>query len=159
LRDYGNALSPFNAFLLIQGLETLSLRVQRHVDNTLAIAKWLREQTWVTKVTYPGLEDNEYHQKAKKYLKNGFGGVLTFNVKGGQEAAEKLVNNVELISHLANVGDARSLIIHSWSTTHEQLPEKERLASGVEPDAIRLSVGIEHVDDIKDDLVRAYNSI
>lgn len=159
LRDYGNALSPFNAFLLIQGIETLSLRVQRHADNTLTMAKWLREQDWVTKVTYPGLEDNEYHQKAKKYLKNGFGGVLTFNVKGGKEAAEKLVNNVSLISHLANVGDARTLIIHPWSTTHEQLPEKERLASGVEPDALRLSVGIEHVEDIKEDLVKAYNSI
>jgi O-acetylhomoserine (thiol)-lyase len=159
LRDYGNALSPFNAFLLIQGIETLSLRVQRHADNTLAIAKWLTEQDWVTKVTYPGLEDNEYHQKAKKYLKNGFGGVLTFNVKGGKEAAEKLVNNVSLISHLANVGDARTLIIHPWSTTHEQLPEKERLASGVEPDALRLSVGIEHMEDIKEDLVKAFNSL
>ncbi len=159
LRDYGNALSPFNAFLLIQGLETLSLRVQRHADNTLAMAKWLREQDWVTKVTYPGLEDNEYHQNAKKYLKNGFGGVLTFNVKGGKESAEKLVNNVNLISHLANVGDARTLIIHPWSTTHDQLPEKARLASGVEPDALRLSVGIEHLEDIKEDLVKAYNSI
>jgi len=159
LRDYGNALSPFNAFLLLQGLETLSLRVQRHADNTLEMAKWLQEQEWVTSVNYPGLPENPYHKAAKKYLTHGFGGVLTFNVKGGKEAAEKLVNNVKLISHLANVGDARTLIIHPWSTTHEQLPEQERLASGVEPDALRLSVGIEHVEDIKNDLNQAYKSL
>jgi O-acetylhomoserine (thiol)-lyase len=156
LRDYGNALSPFNAFLLLQGLETISLRVQKHVDNALEIAKWLKEQDWVTEVNYPGLEENPYHEAAKKYLNHGFGGVLTFNVKGGKEAAEKLVNNVELISHLANVGDARTLIIHPWSTTHDQLPEEDRLASGVEPDALRLSVGLEHLDDIKADLLEAY---
>ncbi len=159
LRDYGSALSPFNAFLLIQGIETLSLRAQRHVDNALEIARWLKKQDWVTKVTYPGLEENEYHQLAKKYLKNGFGGVLTFNVKGGKEKAQELVNNVELISHLANVGDARTLIIHPSSTTHEQLSEEDQLKSGVEPDALRLSVGLEHVDDIKNDLSRSYEKI
>ncbi len=158
LRDYGNALSPFNAFLLLQGLETLSLRVQRHVDNALALAKWLEQQEWVTKVNYPGLSSSPYHETAKKYLKHGFGGVLTFNVKGGSEAAKKLVNNVKLISHLANVGDAKSLIIHPASTTHEQLSAEEQLASGVEPDALRFSVGIEYIEDIKNDLVRAYNS-
>jgi O-acetylhomoserine (thiol)-lyase len=159
LRDYGNALSPFNAFLLLQGLETLSLRVQRHVDNALALAKWLEQQDWVSKVNYPGLTNSPYHELAKKYLKHGFGGVLTFNVKGGSDAAKKLVNSVKLISHLANVGDAKSLIIHPASTTHEQLSAAEQLASGVEPDALRLSVGIEHLDDIKNDLIQAYKAL
>jgi len=156
LRDFGNALSPFNAFLLLQGLETLSLRVQRHVDNALEIAGWLKSQDWVTAVNYPGLEDNPYHQLAKQYLKNGYGGVLNFNVKGGAETAKRLVNNLQLISHLANVGDAKTLIIHPASTTHEQLSEKEQLASGVEPDSLRLSVGLEHIDDITSDLLKAY---
>jgi len=159
LRDYGNALSPFNSFLLIQGIETLSLRAQRHVDNALEIAKWLQKQDWVTKVNYPGLEDNPYHELAKKYLQNGFGGVLSFNISGGSEAAQKLVNNVKLISHLANVGDARTLIIHPSSTTHQQLSLEDQLKSGVEPDALRLSVGLEHLDDIKDDLTEAYKSL
>ena len=156
LRDYGNVISPFNSFLLIQGIETLSLRAQRHVDNALEIAKWLQNQDWVKKVNYPGLEDNPYHELAKKYLQNGFGGVVSFNVHGGSEAAQKLVNNVKLISHLANVGDARTLIIHPSSTTHEQLSLEDQLKSGVEADAIRLSVGLEHIDDIKDDLTEAY---
>lgn len=155
LRDYGNALSPFNAFLLIQGLETLSLRVHQHCRNTLEMARWLQSQSWVSKVIYPGLPENPYHELAKKYLSNGFGGVLNFSVKGGAEAAKKLVNNVKLISHLANVGDAKSLIIHPASTTHEQLSPEEQLASGVEPDAIRFSVGLEHVDDLKADLLQA----
>ncbi|MCF8381362.1 MAG: O-acetylhomoserine aminocarboxypropyltransferase/cysteine synthase [Bacteroidales bacterium] len=159
LRDYGNALSPFNAFLLIQGIETLSLRAQRHVENTLEIAKWLQKQDWVSKVSYPGLEDNPYHKLAKKYLSHGFGGVLSFNVVGGTEAAQKLVNNVKLVSHLANVGDARTLIIHPSSTTHEQLSSEEQLRSGVEPDALRLSVGLEHIEDIKNDLIQAYKGI
>jgi O-acetylhomoserine/O-acetylserine sulfhydrylase len=158
LRDYGNALSPFNAFLLLQGLETLSLRVQRHVDNALALAKWLEQQDWVNKVNYPGLTNSPYHEMAKKYLKHGFGGVLTFNVKGGSDAAKKLVNNVKLISHLANVGDAKSLIIHPASTTHEQLSSAEQLVAGVEPDALRLSVGIEHLEDIKNDLIQAHKA-
>lgn len=155
LRDYGSALSPFNAFLLIQGLETLALRVQRHVDNALEVAKWLLDQPEVEAVNYPGLPDNEYHQLAKKYLKNGFGGVLTFKVKKGAEFADKIINNVSLISHLANVGDAKTLIIHPSSTTHEQLSFEEQKASGVEPGQIRLSVGIEHIDDIKADLRQA----
>lgn len=159
LRDYGNALSPFNAFLLLQGLETLSLRVQRHVENALSLAKWLEQQDWVTKVNYPGLSSSPYHDQAKKYLKKGFGGVLTFNVKGGSDAAKKLVNNVKLISHLANVGDAKSLIIHPSSTTHEQLSAEEQLAAGVEPDALRLSVGIEYLEDIKNDLIQAYKAV
>jgi O-acetylhomoserine (thiol)-lyase len=158
LRDYGSALSPFNAFLLIQGIETLSLRAQRHADNALEIARWLKKQDWVTKVNYPGLEENPYHNLAKKYLRNGFGGVLSFAIKGGKVAATKFVDNVKLISHLANVGDARTLIIHPASTTHEQLPAEEQLLTGVEPDALRLSVGIEHVDDIKQDLLTAYQA-
>lgn len=155
LRDYGSALSPFNAFLLIQGLETLALRVQRHVDNALEVAKWLLDQPEVEAVNYPGLPENEYHELAKKYLKNGFGGVLTFKVKKGAEFADKIINNVSLISHLANVGDAKTLIIHPSSTTHEQLSLEEQKASGVEPGQIRLSVGIEHIDDIKADLRQA----
>jgi O-acetylhomoserine (thiol)-lyase len=159
LRDYGSSISPFNAFLLILGLETLSLRVQRHVDNTLAIAEWLSKHPKVEYVDYPGLESSPYNKLAKKYLKNGFGGVLSFKVKAGKEAADKLVNNLKLISHLANVGDAKTLIIHPASTTHQQLSEKEQLSSGVIPGALRLSVGIENLADIKNDLEQALNSI
>lgn len=155
LRDYGSALSPFNAFLLLQGIETLSLRVQRHVENALALAKWLKNQSWVSEVNYPGLETSAYHSLAKKYLKNGYGGVLSFSVKGGKEAAKKLVNKVKLISHVANVGDTRTLIIHPASTTHEQLSAEDQLSAGVEPDALRLSAGIEHIEDIKKDLIQA----
>lgn len=159
LRDYGNAMSPFNAFLFLQGLETLSLRVQRHVDNALELASWLQKQDWVEKVNYPGLPESPYYHLAKKYLRNGFGGVLTFNIKGGNEIAERFVNNVELISHLANIGDAKTLIIHPGSTTHEQLSPKEQLASGIEPGMLRISVGIEHIDDIKEDILNAYKKI
>jgi len=159
LRDYGNAMSPFNAFLFLQGLETLSLRVQKHVDNALELAQWLQKQDWVEKVNYPGLPDNPYYLMANKYLKNGFGGVLTFNIKGGNAVAEKFVNNVELISHLANIGDAKTLIIHPGSTTHEQLSPAEQLASGIEPGMLRLSVGVEHIEDIKEDLCNAYRKI
>jgi O-acetylhomoserine (thiol)-lyase len=155
LRDYGSALSPFNAFLLLQGLETLSLRVQRHVDNALEIAHWLSKHPKVIHVDYPGLPSNPYHSLAKKYLKHGFGGVLAFTVKGGKEAADKIVNHVKLISHLANVGDAKTLIIHPASTTHEQLSEEEQKSSGVVAGSLRLSVGIEHIDDIKADLEQA----
>ena len=158
LRDYGSTLSPFNSFLLILGLETLSLRVQKHVDNALEIANWLLNHPKVEYVDYPGLAGNPYHELAKKYLKNGFGGVLTFKLKAGKEAADKLVNSVKLISHLANVGDAKSLIIHPASTTHQQLSEKEQLSSGVVPGLLRLSVGIEHIADIKSDLEQALNS-
>ncbi len=156
LRDYGNAMSPFNAFLLLQGLETLSLRMERHNANTLEIARWLREQEWVDEVTYPGLEDNPYHELGKKYLRGGFGGVLAFRIRGGKKVATEYVSHVELISHLANIGDAKTLIIHPASTTHEQLSEEEQIASGVHPASLRLSVGIEHAGDIKDDLSNAY---
>jgi len=159
LRDYGSSISPFNAFLLLQGLETLSLRVQRHVDNALEIARWLSKHPKVVHVDYPGLENSPYHTLAKRYLKHGFGGVLAFTVKGGKEAADKIVNNVKLISHLANVGDAKTLIIHPASTTHEQLSPEEQISSGVVPGSLRLSVGIEHVEDIRNDLEQAFSQL
>jgi O-acetylhomoserine (thiol)-lyase len=155
LRDFGPALAPFNSFLLLQGLETLSLRVQRTVENALSIAQWLEKQPWVEYVNYPGLTSSPYHDLAKRYLKNGFGGVLSFKVKGGKEAAETLVNKLTLISHLANVGDAKTLIIQPATTTHEQLSAAEQLAAGVEPGLLRLSVGIEYIEDIKNDLLQA----
>ncbi|MCU4155090.1 O-acetylhomoserine aminocarboxypropyltransferase/cysteine synthase [Carboxylicivirga sp. A043] len=156
LRDYGSALSPFNAFLLIQGLETLSLRVDRHVENALKIAEWLENHPKVDYVKYPGLASSPYHSLAKKYLKRGFGGVMSFKIKGDAQAADQFINNLSLISHLANIGDAKSLIIHPSSTTHEQLSLEEQKASGVEPGLLRLSVGIEHIDDIKNDLEGAF---
>jgi O-acetylhomoserine/O-acetylserine sulfhydrylase len=159
LRDYGSALSPFNAFLLLQGVETLSLRVQRHVDNALELAQWLNNHPKINHVDYPGLPSNPYHNLAKKYLKHGFGGVLAFTVNGGKKAADQLVNNLRLISHLANVGDAKTLIIHPASTTHEQLSDAEQKSSGVIPGSLRLSVGIEHIDDIKHDLENALQTI
>jgi O-acetylhomoserine/O-acetylserine sulfhydrylase len=159
LRDYGATLSPFNAFLLIQGIETLSIRVQRHVDNTLAIAQWLEKHAQVKAVNYPGLTSSKYHGLATKYLKNGYGGVLSFLIKGGKDAADLFINNLKLISHLANVGDAKTLIIHPASTTHLQLSAQEQEASGVIPGLIRLSVGIEHIDDIKADMEQAFTSV
>jgi O-acetylhomoserine (thiol)-lyase len=159
LRDFGPALSPFNSFLLLQGLETLSLRVQRHVDNALVLAKWLEKHESVQRVTYPGLESSPYHTLAKKYLKNGFGGVLNFELKGGKEDAVQFINSLKLASHLANVGDAKTLVIHPASTTHEQLGVEEQLASGVTPTLVRVSVGIEHIDDIKADFEQAFASI
>ncbi len=159
LRDYGASLSPFNAFLLLQGLETLSLRVQRHVDNALEIAKWLESYPQVEKVNYPGLPSSRYYPLAKKYLKKGSGGVLSFIIKGGAEAADGLINNLELISHLANVGDAKTLIIHPASTTHQQLTDDEQASSGVVQGLIRLSVGIENIDDIKSDLEQGFASV
>jgi O-acetylhomoserine (thiol)-lyase len=155
LRDYGSALSPFNAFLLLQGVETLSLRLDRITSNALELANWLEKHPQVEKVNYPGLESSPYHKLGKKYLTHGFGGVLAFKIKGGKEVADKLVNNVKLISHLANVGDAKTLIIHPSSTTHEQLSVEEQKASGVEPGVLRVSVGYEHIDDIKADLEQA----
>lgn len=159
LRDFGAALSPFNSFLLLQGLETLSLRVQRTVDNALEIAHWLSGHPQVANVNYPGLESSPYYPLAKKYLTNGFGGVLSFNIKGSKEDAELFINNLNLISHLANVGDAKTLIIQPSATTHQQLSEAEQLKSGVEPNQLRLSVGIEHIDDIKADLQQAFESL
>lgn len=159
LRDFGPALSPFNSFLLIQGVETLSLRMDRTVENALALAQWLDAHEDVESVNYPGLPSSKYHERAKKYLKKGFGGVLSFKVKGGKERAEKLVNNLKLISHLANMGDSKTLIIHPASTTHQQLTDEEQLQAGVEPTMLRISLGIEHIDDIKADLQQAFDKI
>lgn len=159
LRDFGASQSPFNSFLNIQGLETLSLRVQRHVDNALALAKWLEADERVEFVWYPGLESSPYHTLAKKYLTNGFGGILQFGIKGGIENGRKFINSLKLVSHLANVGDAKSLAIHPASTTHEQLSDKEREAAGVLPNLVRISVGIEHIDDIKADFEQAFEKV
>ena len=159
LRDYGSCLSPFNAFLLLQGLETLSLRVDRHVGNAKIISEWLDKHPQVSKVNYPGLQSSPYHVLAKKYLKVGFGGVLSFHIKGAAGTADEFINNLKLISHLANVGDAKSLIIHPASTTHQQLSAEEQLSSGVVPGLIRLSVGIEHIDDILNDLTQAFAKV
>jgi O-acetylhomoserine/O-acetylserine sulfhydrylase len=159
LRDFGPAQSPFNSFLLLQGLETLSLRVQRHVDNALELAKWLEAHPQVEKVNYPGLESSPYHANAKKYLRNGFGAVLSFELKDGKEAATNFVDSLKLISHLANMGDAKTLIIQPAATTHQQLSDAEQAAAGVTPSLLRIAVGIEHIDDIKADLTLAFNSI
>lgn len=159
LRDLGAALSPFNAFLFLQGLETLSLRVQRHVDNALELARWLEQHPKVAWVSYPGLESHPYHANAKKYLKNGFGGVLSFGIVGGHETGKRFIDHTVLASHLANVGDAKTLVIHPASTTHQQLSAEEQTSSGVTPDLIRVSVGIEHIDDIKEDFDRALNAV
>ena len=148
LRDFGPAISPFNSFQLIQGLETLSLRVERHVQNTLALAVWLQNHPKVESVSYPGLKSDINHDLASKYLTKGAGAVLSFTVKGGKENAKKLVENLELVSHLANVGDVRTLIIQPSATTHSQLSESEQLLAGVKPAELRVSVGIEHIDDI-----------
>lgn len=159
LRDFGPALSPFNSFLFLQGLETLSLRVERHSSNALALATWLESHPSVEFVWYPGLKSSQYHDLAKKYLKNGFGGILQFGIKGGLENGKKFIDSLQLISHLANVGDAKSLAIHPASTTHEQLSDAERAASGVLPNLIRISVGIEHIDDIKADFQQAFDKV
>lgn len=155
LRDTGATLSPFNAFLLIQGLETLSLRVERHVSNARKVAEFLKAHPSVAWVNYPGFEDNKYYELAKKYLPKGPGSIFTFGIKGGAEAGKKFANSLELFSLLANVGDAKSLVIHPASTTHLQLSEEELLKAGVTPDLIRLSIGIEDIDDIIYDLSQA----
>lgn len=159
LRDIGPALSPFNSFLLTQGLETLSLRMERHVQNTLALAKWLEKHPKVTSVNYPGLESSPSYELAKKYLPKGAGGVLSFEVKGDKDAAGKVVDSLKLVSHLANVGDAKTLIIQPSATTHQQLSEEAQAAAGVRPSALRVSVGIEHIDDIIADFEQALNQI
>jgi len=156
LRDQGPALSPFNSFLFLQGLETLSLRVQRHCDNTLAIARWLEQHPQVAWVTYPGLPSHRHHERAKKILRNGFGAVLSFGIKGGVEAGKKFIEGVRLASHLANVGDAKTLVIHPATTTHSQLTEAEQRSAGVSPDLIRVSVGLEHLEDIQEDFAEAF---
>jgi len=156
LRDMGPALSPFNAFLLLQGLETLSLRIERHCHNGKALANWLQKHPKVRWVWYPGLESHPYHANAKRYLREGlFGSMLAFGIEGGLESGKKFINSVRLASLLANVGDAKTLVIHPASTTHQQLSERERADSGVSPDMIRVSVGIEHIDDIIEDFEQA----
>ena len=159
LRDYGPALSPFNSFLFLQGVETLSLRVQRSVDNALALAQWLEQNPNVESVNYPGLVSSTYHKLAKKYLRNGYGAVLSFTLKGSKESVTRFVDSLKLVSHLANVGDAKTLIIQPSATTHQQLSEEEQLASGVLPTLLRISLGIEHLDDIKSDLQQAFNTV
>lgn len=159
LRDFGPAISPFNSFLLLQGVETLSLRVQRHADNALALAQWLNTHPKVDKVNYPGLDSSPYHHLAKKYLQRGFGGILSFTLKGEKNQAIKLVDSLKLVSHLANVGDAKTLIIQPSATTHQQLSDEEQLASGVLPNLLRVSTGIEHIDDIIADFEQALNKI
>ena len=155
LRDLGAALSPFNSFLFLQGLETLPLRQRQHSENALAVAQYLKQHPLVTWVVYPGLPDNPNHKLAAKYLKKGFGGILGFGIKGGLEAGRKFINSVKLFSHLANIGDAKSLVIHPASTTHQQLTADEQAATGVTPDYVRLSIGIEDVEDIKADIDQA----
>ena len=159
LRDFGPAISPFNSFQLIQGLETLSLRVERHVQNTEKLALWLQNHPKVESVLYPGLKSDENHALANKYLKKGAGAVLSFVLKGSKENAIQLVNNLELVSHLANVGDVRTLIIQPAATTHSQLSDKEQLQAGVLPSQLRVSVGIEHIDDIIADFDQALAKI
>lgn len=159
LRDLGTCQSPFNAFLGLQGLETLSLRVERHVENTLKLAKWLESHPQVEYVLYPGLESSPYHTLAKKYLTNGFGGILNFGIKGGKETGRKFIDSLQLASHLANMGDTKTLAIHPASTTHEQLSEADQKAAGVEPNLVRISVGIEHIDDIKADFEQAFDKV
>ena len=155
MRDLGPALSPFNAFLFLQGLETLHLRMPRHSENALAVARYLQKHPLVSWVNYPGLEDSPESERAQKYLPKGAGAILGFGIQGGADAGAKFINSLELISHLANIGDAKSLAIHPATTTHQQLSPAEQLATGVTPDYIRLSIGIEHIDDIIADVEQA----
>jgi O-acetylhomoserine (thiol)-lyase len=159
LRDWGNTISPFNSFLLVQGLETLSFRLKQHIENTQALAEWLEKHPKVEYVNYPGLKSSKYYVLAKKYFPKGPGAVLTFKIKGDPKNADTLIDHVKLLSHLANVGDAKSLIIHPSATTHEQLSPEDQIASGVLPGLLRISVGIENIEDIKDDLQQAFDSI
>jgi len=159
LRDTGASVSPFNSFLFLQGLETLSLRIERHVSNTKQIVEFLNNHAMVSWVNYPGLKGNKYNALAEKYLPKGAGSVFTFGIKGGVEAGKKFIDSLEIFSLVANVGDAKSLVIHPASTTHSQLSEKELLAAGVTPDQIRLSVGIEDIEDLIYDLDQALNKI
>lgn len=159
LRDIGACISPFNSFMLAQGLETLALRAQRSCDNTMELAKWLEAHPKVESVSYPGLESSKYHTLAKKYLRNGFGAVLSFRVKGELKEVSKVVDSVKMIYHLANVGDNKTLIIHPASTTHSQLSESDMVSAGVYPNMLRLSVGIENIEDIKSDLDQALSKL
>ncbi len=157
-RDIGAAVSPFNAFLFIQGLETLSLRMERHSQNALAVAQWLEQRDEVEWVTYPGLASSPWNARAKKYLPNGQSAILAFGIAGGMEAGKRFINGLELHSHLANVGDVRSLAIHPASTTHQQLSPEEQSAAGVTPELVRLSVGIESIEDILADLETGFRA-
>jgi O-acetylhomoserine (thiol)-lyase len=159
LRDIGPAVSPFNSFLFLQGVETLHLRLPRHSQNALAVAEFLKKHPKVNWVNYPGLDDSPEKERAKKYLPLGSGAILGFGIKGGAQAGKKFIDSLELISHLANVGDAKSLAIHPATTTHQQLTEEEQLATGVKPDFVRLSVGIENVEDIIADIEQALNKV
>lgn len=159
LRDFGGALSPFNAFQIIQGLETLDVRIKKHSENALALAKWLQDRDEVTWVNYPGLASSPYKQLADEYLPDGQSGLVTFGVKGGFEAAKQLTDATKIFSLLANIGDTKSLIIHPASTTHQQLSEAEQLSTGVSQDLIRLSVGLENIEDLKTDLANAFAAI
>lgn len=159
LRDYGGALSPFNSFQIIQGLETLEVRIKKHSENALALAKWLEEQEEVAWVNYPGLESSEFKSLADKYLPNGQSGILTFGIKGGYESAKAVTDATKLFSLLANIGDTKSLIIHPASTTHQQLKDEDQLITGVTKDLIRLSVGLENIDDLKLDLRQAFDTV
>jgi len=159
LRDYGASLSPFNSFLLLQGLETLSLRIERHNENALALAQWLENHSKVESVSYPGLSSSPYKASAEKYLTRGYGSMLTLSLKGGYDDAVTFINSLKLASHLANVGDAKTLVIHPASTTHQQLSESEQLSAGVTPTMVRVSVGIEHIDDIQEDFDQALSLI
>ncbi|MDA8596508.1 O-acetylhomoserine aminocarboxypropyltransferase/cysteine synthase [Flavobacteriaceae bacterium] len=155
LRDFGGALSPFSAFQIIQGLETLDLRIKKHSSQALALAKWLEKQDEISWVSYPGLESSPYYSLAQEYLPQGQSGILTFGVKSGYEGAKKLVDSLEVFSLLANIGDTKSLVIHPASTTHQQLDEAAQKSSGVRPDLIRVSVGLEHLDDLKADILQS----
>jgi O-acetylhomoserine (thiol)-lyase len=158
LRDLGPALSPFNAFLFLQGLETLPLRMKKHSENAFNVAKYLKNHPSVSWVNYPGLEEHPSHSLAKKYLKGNYGGLVGFGIKGGLEAGKRFIESVKLLSHLANIGDAKSLVIHPASTTHQQLTKEEQAETGVTEDYIRLSIGIEDVEDIKEDINQALNA-
>lgn len=158
LRDLGPALSPFNAFQLLQGIETLSLRVDRHVSNALELATWLEAHPQVESVNYPGLPSSPAHELARKYLKNGYGGVLSIEIKGGKERANRFIDNLKIISHLANVGDLKTLVIQPSATTHQQLTEEQQRSAGVTPAGLRISVGTEHIEDIKEDINQAFRA-
>jgi O-acetylhomoserine (thiol)-lyase len=159
LRDFGGAISPFNAFQIIQGLETLPVRIKQHSENALALAEWLESREEVAWVNYPGLKSSKYYDLAKEYLPKGQSGLVTFGVKGGFEAAKKLTDATKVFSLLANIGDTKSLIIHPSSTTHQQLTEEQQESAGVSQDLIRLSVGLEDINDLKEDLEQAFTAV
>ena len=159
LRDLGGAISPFNSFQIIQGLETLDIRMKKHSSNALELAKWLEKKHEVDWVNYPGLESSDYFNLSKKYLKKGQSGLITFGIKGGFDSAKTVADNTKLFSLLANIGDTKSLIIHPASTTHQQLSSQDQESTGVSSDLIRLSVGLEDIKDLKDDLEFAFSKI